>query len=684
MNDNHRRHLVSILRHIDELLDETVAKLGPLEAARLFPSFIPDAAPIQRKVIADYARRIREAMAAALSRFGVAVAPPAVSGVWSARTNLMGAQIALAELAPRTLRGYGALTEEDERDLRATVSELSELLDQMESYLAQGPAEDLHTRLQRVATPHADGALLLELERIVSAHGLVQFRPALERLAEQLESGALEVAVFGRVNSGKSSLLNDLLKTNALPVGVTPVTAIPVRIVHGQAARGQVWFVDAETQVFDLDRLAEFVSEQQNPANARHVTRLTVEIPSPLLEEGVVFVDTPGLGSVRTGGTAETWAYLPRCDLGLVLIDAASTLTEADVELVDALRHAGAEAMVLLSKADILEGQDLQRALGFIQQELSDKLGTGIPVYPVSVRGAARALTEHWLETVLMPRLRDHQALFRQALARKIGLLHDAVRTALAQRLGEAKDETARGIDAVNEALSNEIDHLLAQALARLDAARNEPPAEIGQLAGLAHAALDEAAHNAAVIWHEHPENDFDATSLIESSVQSRAGVAAGSVARQLADLRVFLRATLDEVHGKAPASLGSNWPAGEELPRPAGMPLLDGAGTIPRTVLRRPAFAFAGIAALKHGILKQLQSAGLEQRVASAYANYGRQLEKWRQAMLAELRRGFLAQRELLPKPATPAADPETADAKTDASATLLADLQRLDGNPP
>jgi hypothetical protein len=63
---------------------------------------------------------------------------------------------------------------------------------------------------------------------------------------------------------------------------------------------------------------------------------------------------------------------------------------------------------------------------------------------------------------------------------------------------------------------------------------------------------------------------------------------------------------------------------------------------------------------------------------------NYGRQLEKWRQAMLAELRRGFLAQRELLPKPATPAADPKTADAKTDASATLLADLQRLDGNPP
>jgi GTP-binding protein EngB required for normal cell division len=677
MNDNHIRHLIAIFRHVDELLDEAVAKLGPQEAARLFPAYTPDAAPIQRKLIADYARRVREAMGTTLNRFGAAAPPPGVSGVWSAKTSLMGARIAVAELAPRTMRGYGALSADGERDVRATVSEISELLDQMESYLAQGPAEDLHARLQRIGTPEADSALLLELERVVSAHGLVQFRPALQRLAERMESGTLEVAVFGRVNSGKSSLLNYLLQTTALPVGVTPVTAIPVRIVHGQAPRGQAWFVDAMAEVFDLDRLAEFVSEQQNPANARHVTRLTVEIPSPLLEEGVAFVDTPGLGSVRAGGTAETWAYLPRCDLGLVLIDAASTLTEADVELIDALRHAGAEAMVLLSKADMLEGQDRQRSLSFIQQELAGKLQADIPVHPVSVRGEAGGLCEHWLETALMPRLRDHQALSRQALARKIGLLRDAVRAALARRLDGAAGETADGTDAVKEALRLETDHLLGQALAHLDAARHEPPAEIGQLAGLAQEALEEAAHNVAVIWHEHPEHEFDATSLIESSVQSRAGVAADAVARQLTDLRAFLRATLDEAHGRALTSISLNLQPGEELPRPAGMPLLDGAGTIPRTMLRRPALAFAGIAALKHGILGQMQAAGLEQRITDAYADYGRQLEKWRQAMLAGLRGGFLAQRELVPKPAA-------ADGKTDASATILADLRRLDGSLP
>lgn len=374
MNDGQKRHLVATFLHIDELLAEAEAKLVPPEAVRLFPPCAADAAPVQRKVIADYARRVRAAMATALNRFGASSPPPELSGVLAARTTLMEAQLAVAELAPEHMRHHGPLADDTERAFRTMVSEAWELLDQMESYLAQGPGETLHARLERIGISDGHMALLNELERIVSAHGLSQFRASLESLAERLESGELEVAVFGRVNSGKSSLLNHLLKTAALPVGVTPVTAIPVRIIHGEALWGRVSFVDAAPEIFDLGRLAEFVSEQQNPSNARHVTRVTVEIPSSLLQAGIALVDTPQIESFGAGRTAETGAYLPRCDLGLVLVDASSTLTDTDVELVDALRHAGAEAMVLLSKADLLEGQDLQCSVSSIQQELGARL----------------------------------------------------------------------------------------------------------------------------------------------------------------------------------------------------------------------------------------------------------------------------------------------------------------------
>ena len=41
-------------------------------------------------------------------------------------------------------------------------------------------------------------------------------------LLDRMEGAAFEVGVFGRVSSGKSSLLNYILQTDVLPIGVTP------------------------------------------------------------------------------------------------------------------------------------------------------------------------------------------------------------------------------------------------------------------------------------------------------------------------------------------------------------------------------------------------------------------------------------------------------------------------------
>jgi len=104
------------------------------------------------------------------------------------------------------------------------------------------------------------------------------------------------------------------LQTNILPVGVTPVTAIPTRISHGPVAQAGVEFAEAQARIIDLSELAEYATEEKNPSNAKHVTRIVVKLPSSRLSEGVTFVDTPGLGSLAVAGAEETVAYLPRCD----------------------------------------------------------------------------------------------------------------------------------------------------------------------------------------------------------------------------------------------------------------------------------------------------------------------------------------------------------------------------------
>lgn len=85
------------------------------------------------------------------------------------------------------------------------------------------------------------------------------------------------------------------------------------------------------------------------------------------------------MGSLATDGAAETDVYLPRCDLGLVLIDAGAVPTPEDFALVQRLLRAGfaVQAAPLLAQLEALtatapEGKaeaiarDLARLRGFV------------------------------------------------------------------------------------------------------------------------------------------------------------------------------------------------------------------------------------------------------------------------------------------------------------------------------
>ncbi len=92
----------------------------------------------------------------------------------------------------------------------------------LRGYLGKGAGGDLQQRLQQFGKTGEEIRLLSEIERIITAHALVEFRGTLSMLLDRMEGAAFEVGVFGRVSSGKSSLLNYILQTDVLPIGVTP------------------------------------------------------------------------------------------------------------------------------------------------------------------------------------------------------------------------------------------------------------------------------------------------------------------------------------------------------------------------------------------------------------------------------------------------------------------------------
>src|SRR5216117_3893054 len=444
-SEHHQRHVRTTFQYIDKLLSEAEHTMADAGSLSPFRRHSDDTTPIQRKVAHDYILRIREAMRRVMEELNVPPPEPHSGTVWAAAINLMYCSISLNELTPERMCAYGPLSPEEAQKLDGIRAELDGLVAKLRSYLGKGAGGDLQQRLQQLGKTGDEIRLLSEIERIVTGHGLVEFRGTLSMLLDRMESAAFEVGVFGRVSSGKSSLLNYILQTDVLPIGVTPVTAIPTRISHGPVAEAGIEFAEAQPKIIPLSELPEFATEQKNPGNKKHVTRIFVKLPSDRLAEGVTFVDTPGLGSLAVAGAEETIAYLPRCDLGIVLIDASAGLTQDDLVVVQALYQAGANAMVLISKADLFRVADRERMIEYVKTNLDNQLQVEAPVHAVSVFGADAALCDRWFESELRPFLAQHHELAIASQKRKIGALREAVIGALERRLFAAANPSGGG-----------------------------------------------------------------------------------------------------------------------------------------------------------------------------------------------------------------------------------------------
>jgi len=110
----------------------------------------------------------------------------------------------------------------------------------LRSFLGKGAGGDLQQRLQQLGKTGDEIRLLSEIERVITAHGLVEFRGTLSMLLDRMEAAAFEVGIFGRVSSVKSSLLNYILQTDVLPIDVTPVTAIRLASATGRLQKAEL------------------------------------------------------------------------------------------------------------------------------------------------------------------------------------------------------------------------------------------------------------------------------------------------------------------------------------------------------------------------------------------------------------------------------------------------------------
>ena len=141
---------------------------------------------------------------------------------------------------------------------------------------------------------------------------------------------------------------------------------------------------------YPLDELPQYVTEAGNPDNAKNVTIADVFVPAPILRDGLILIDTPGVGSTYLGGTKVTFQFLDRVDFAVFVLAVDPPVGQQELELLSSIASKSNRILFVLNKIDYVDSAELNESIQYCQKIISEHLGpnvgSGLKIYPLSAK----------------------------------------------------------------------------------------------------------------------------------------------------------------------------------------------------------------------------------------------------------------------------------------------------------
>jgi replication fork clamp-binding protein CrfC len=179
----------------------------------------------------------------------------------------------------------------------------------------------------------------------------------LARARERITDPQIRVVIAGQLKQGKSQLLNSLLNLPVARVGDDEATVVITIVGYGDPPSARLIVAagpNGEPAAVDIPIDDVSTDLRQAPqAGGREVLRAEIAAPSPLLQGGLAFVDTPGVGGHGQPHLSATLGLLPDADALIMVSDTSQELTEPEMWFLRQAHRICPVAVLAATKTDL-------------------------------------------------------------------------------------------------------------------------------------------------------------------------------------------------------------------------------------------------------------------------------------------------------------------------------------------
>jgi GTPase SAR1 family protein len=220
----------------------------------------------------------------------------------------------------------------------------------------------------------------------------------IQQALKQWQADRFVLAIVGKAKRGKSTLINALLARDddiVAPIDKLPASSTVSRFGWSEREQAKVFFREGGTLPIPYSQIREYVTEELNPANQKHVELVEIFGPFVGLDRDLALIDTPGAGSLHEHHDALLHAFIPQADAVIFLVTARMPIDAEESDLLAKLKAADvSKVFFAINRVDETAEQDLKDAIAHNSRLLAD-IGISVgKMYPISAKQARQGAIE--------------------------------------------------------------------------------------------------------------------------------------------------------------------------------------------------------------------------------------------------------------------------------------------------